>query len=99
MSKPDNLFVGFDFYVLKKILIVRNHGTGKHEILPYQESMFITSIIKAIRRVHPASQTRIIFMLAANALIHNSLPSFAVVSFVKIWRDHVRPLWLGCLDH
>ena len=41
--------------IFPKLIIQRDHGAGEHEILPYQNSKAITSIVKRIRRIDPST--------------------------------------------
>jgi len=48
VTHPFDVIGCFLFHILQKSGIARKHGTGKHEVLPNQNSVFVAQIVKPV---------------------------------------------------
>ena len=55
VSQPFHIFDSLLFYIFQKSGIARIKAAGKHKILPYQDPIFITQIIKFVILVNSAT--------------------------------------------
>ena len=54
-SQPDDVLDRFIPHIVEEFLTARVHGTGKHEILPYQDAVFIAEVVKEVVLIDTAS--------------------------------------------
>ena len=89
MGQPPNLFFGLPPDVVREFLIVGDHGAGKHEVLPDEQTMFIAGIEERVRGVYATAPNADHVHVGVSRLLGERLPALGILGLVKVWRDHI----------
>ena len=89
VPKSEDVFSRFFFHVGGKLIVVGDHGTSKHEILPNQQAVSVTSIEKAIGWINASAPNANHVHVGCEAILDQAGPAVATVYIVKIRWNHV----------
>ena len=76
VAQAQDLFLGLETHVLGEVVVGGDHGAGKHEVLPHQESLLVAGLEKRLGWVHAASPHAKHVHVGFHGVFDQSVPAF-----------------------
>ena len=89
MGQPPNLFFSLSPDVFRERFVVGDHGAGKHEVLPDEQSLFIAGFEERVWGVHATAPNPHHVHVGVPCVLGERLPERGVSGLVKVRRDHI----------